>query len=99
MVSSSIKSLQKQKNRFSILKFSNRPVSILSGATPHLNLTNALRCENGKAILQYIFVSKLFLKSRYVLSLFPPLPDTDLSKLNKCQQQTILEDHLYAYYR
>jgi hypothetical protein len=27
-------------------------VSILSDATPHLNLANALRCENGKAILQ-----------------------------------------------
>ena len=51
-VSSSIKSLQKQQIRSSILKFSNQPVSILSGATPHLNLANALRCENGKAILQ-----------------------------------------------
>ena len=42
------KSLQRQQIRSSILKFSNRPVSILIGATPHLNLANALRVKMTK---------------------------------------------------
>ena len=55
--------------------FSNRPVSMRSGATPQRNLANAARCLWGNSFWQYFSASKSVLNKAYVRSLLLPLPE------------------------
>jgi hypothetical protein len=81
------KSLQQQQIRSSILKFSNRPVSILSDATPHLNLAVYV-------LLIFIIVQILCLRDETLIKYWIELKcvlcyHTGSKIINELGQQTI----------
>ena len=67
-------SLQKGQSLSFTGRRSYLPVSILSGAVPHLNLAKADLWQRGSMILQYSSVPKVVLNCLYVRSLLPPTP-------------------------
>ena len=69
-ISSSTLSGQLKHNLWSCGIRSYRPVSILSGATPHLNFASAFLCCLFKTSSTYGSVQYSFLNRRYFLSLF-----------------------------